>query len=120
MILGFEAAKWKGVVINLMHFGVSCRCILMNLKTAFQCSSHTVPMAISICYLQEIIFDWFLAKNMDSEHSTIPSLEWIRYQFLPRNPNSTSALHYTGRFSIKFGVQFKSHPGQCTIAVCYV
>jgi len=43
----------------------------------------------------------------------IPSEDWIRYQFWPKNPYSTSALHYTGRFSIEFGVKahqlWKSH-----------
>ena len=65
-----------------------------------------MPIAVSIRHLQGITSERLSAKTKESgEHVAIPSLEWIRYQFWPKNPYSTSALHYTGRFSIKFGVQ---------------
>ena len=35
----------------------------------------------------------------------IPSEEWVRLQFVPRNPNAHTALRYTGRFPIKFQLQ---------------
>jgi len=64
-----------------------------------------MPIAISIRHLQEIISDRLTAKNMDSgEHSVIPL---ACYQFWPRNHFSISALRYTGRFSVKFGVQLR-------------
>ena len=38
------------------------------------------------------------------EGTPIPSLEWVRLQFWPKTPSSSS-LHYTGRFKLKFVVQ---------------
>lgn len=47
------------------------------------------------------------------EGTPIPSLEWVRLQFWPKTPSSSS-LHYTGRFKLKFVVQQRqwrrSHP----------
>lgn len=39
------------------------------------------------------------------EGTLIPSNEWIRLQFWPTNPYSKVAVHYTGRFNLKFKVQ---------------
>ena len=36
----------------------------------------------------------------------IPSIEWLRLQFLPTDPNSSSAISYTGKLQVKFAVQF--------------
>lgn len=49
-----------------------------------------MPIAVSIRHLKEIISERLAAKNMDSVN--IPSVEWIRYQFWPKNPYSHSAL----------------------------
>lgn len=72
-----------------------------------------MPIAVSVQHLRDIISDR-LIKKFPGEEKEIPSLEWIRYQFWPRNPYSSSALRYTGRFAIKFGVKCrqmrKSHP----------
>lgn len=72
-----------------------------------------MPIAISVRHLRDIISDRLIQK-FPAEEKEIPSLEWIRYQFWPRNSYSSSALRYTGRFAIKFGVQCrqmrKSHP----------
>ena len=35
----------------------------------------------------------------------IPSMEWLRLQFLPTNPRAASAIHYTGCLEVKFAVQ---------------
>ena len=65
-----------------------------------------MPIAVSIRHLRDIISERLSAKTKESsEDVAIPSEEWIRYQFWPKNPYSASALRYTGRFSIKFGVQ---------------
>jgi hypothetical protein len=44
----------------------------------------------------------------------IPSDEWIRLQFLPKNPFAHAAIQYTGKFEIKYKVQTrvlrKEHP----------
>ena len=65
-----------------------------------------VPVTISIRELRDTISQRLVEKFPDKEKD-IPSLEWIRYQFWPRNPYSSSALCHTGRFSIKFGVQIR-------------
>ena len=47
------------------------------------------------------------------EGTPVPSLKWVRLQFWPKTPLSSS-LHYTGRFKLKFVVQQRqwrrSHP----------
>ena len=47
------------------------------------------------------------------EGTPVPSLKWVRLQFWPKMPSSSS-LHYTGRFKLKFVVQQqqwrRSHP----------
>lgn len=44
----------------------------------------------------------------------IPSVEWLRLQFWPKNPSLKAAVHHTGRFKVQFKVQQrqwrKSHP----------
>ena len=65
-----------------------------------------MPIAVSIRHLRDIISERLSAKTKESsEDVAIPSEEWIRYQFWPKNPYCASALRYTGRFSVKFGVQ---------------
>ena len=39
------------------------------------------------------------------ENTNIPSVEWLRLQFMPKNPSLASALEYTGKFPLKFRVQ---------------
>ena len=35
----------------------------------------------------------------------IPSSEWIRLQFFPRNPYSSASLRHTGRLNVRVAVQ---------------
>lgn len=63
-----------------------------------------MPIAISIRHLRDIISGCLVLK-FPGEEKDIPGLEWIRYQFWPRNPYSSSALRYTGNFAVKFGIQ---------------
>ena len=72
-----------------------------------------MPLAISIRDLREIIIKRLEAKY-DSLLPLIPCEEWIRLQFWPTNPTTAAAMHYTGRFNIKYQVQArqlrKDHP----------
>ena len=63
-----------------------------------------LPIAISIRDLRELICDR-LEKKFPNDSKPIPSDEWIRLQFWPRNSYSSSALRYTGRFQVKYSVQ---------------
>ena len=63
-----------------------------------------MPVAISIRHLRELISARLQQKFPDS-HNAVPSEEWVRLQFWPRNPYSTLALHHTGRFNVKYCVQ---------------
>ena len=71
-----------------------------------------MPIAISVCDLRNIIEERLHTKF--PEEPMLPSVEWIRLQFVPRNPYSSNSLRYTGRFDVKFAVQVrqlcKSHP----------
>ena len=57
-----------------------------------------LPFAISI---KELI-DRVKERNLGIK---VPSAEWIRLQFQPKNLSSEVAFSYTGRFAIKFQVQ---------------
>lgn len=71
-----------------------------------------MPIAISVGDLHDIIEERLHTKF--PEEPMLPSVEWIRLQFAPRNPYSSNSLRYTGRFDGKFAVQIrqlcKSHP----------
>ena len=54
-----------------------------------------MPVAISIRHLRDLISTRLKQKFPNTEF-VIPSEEWVRLQFWPRNPYSNSALHYTG------------------------
>jgi hypothetical protein len=75
-----------------------------------------MPIAISIRDLREIIINRLEAKYSVPlpPNVNIPSNEWIRLQFWPTNPTSIRAMHYTGRFNIKYQIQArqlrKNHP----------
>ena len=63
-----------------------------------------MPVAISVNHLREII-SGKLKEKFPQEDIPIPSLEWVRLQFLPRNPYATTALRYTGKFNVRYAVQ---------------
>ena len=50
-----------------------------------------MPVAISIRELRDTISQQLVEKFPDEEKDIL-SLEWIRYQFWPKNPHSLSAL----------------------------
>ncbi|GET65113.1 hypothetical protein GLOIN_2v1767477 [Rhizophagus irregularis DAOM 181602=DAOM 197198] len=75
-----------------------------------------MPLAMSVQHLHDIII-----KRLQNKFSTplpneiqIPCEEWIGLQFSPTNPIAASAIHYTGRFNVKFQIQTrllrKEHP----------
>lgn len=57
----------------------------------------------------------------DEDKQQCPSLEWIRLQFWPPNPYSSTALQYTSQFEPRFGVQAQqlrlSHPDSKYVSV---
>ena len=79
-----------------------------------------LPIAISVHDLHEIASER-LTKAFPGEEKPIPSDEWIRLQFWPRNPYTTTSLRYTGRFEVKYAVQArqmrKTHPDCRYVAV---
>ncbi len=76
-------------------------------------STIHMPTAISVGDLRDIISERLRTKFPEEEPS-LPSVEWLRLQFAPRNPYSSNSLRHTGRFDVKFAVQIrqlrKSHP----------
>ena len=77
-----------------------------------------MPVAISMSYLRETISSRLKQTNDDVP---IPSVEWMRLQFWPRNPYATTSLRHTGRFHVKYAVQCRQlrreHPDSKYIAV---
>jgi hypothetical protein len=75
-----------------------------------------MPIAISIRELRENITERLQIKHDEETFSTIPipSEEWIRLQFWPKNIYAKTSMQYTGRFEISYKVQSrllrKSHP----------
>ncbi|PKB96241.1 hypothetical protein RhiirA5_435175 [Rhizophagus irregularis] len=75
-----------------------------------------LPIAMSISDLKKIIIQKLESKYgapLNSE-ICIPSDEYIRLQFWPKNPATQTASQYTGRFNIKYKIQTrqlsKFHP----------
>ena len=68
-----------------------------------------MPFVISIRHLQEIITKR-LQRTFPESTPKIPCLECIRLQFWPANSYTNSALRYTGKFDVKFGVQVRQLP----------
>ena len=83
-----------------------------------------MPIAVSIRHLREVIIER-LMQRFPGQEKNIPSEEWIRLQFWPKNPFSCSALRHTGRFGVKFSVQIrqlrKDHPDAkyCSVILKY-
>ena len=79
-----------------------------------------LPIAVSVRDLRERIRECLL-KQFPGDSKPIPSEEWIRLQFWPRNPYANSALHYTGKFKVKYAVQVhqmrKSYPDSRYVAI---
>lgn len=79
-----------------------------------------MPVAISVNHLREII-SRRLQDRFTDEEVPIPSSEWIRLQFWPRNPYTATALRYTGKYDVKYAVQCQQlrheHPDSKYVAV---
>ncbi len=62
-----------------------------------------------------------LREKFPEEEIPVPSLEWIRLQFWPRNPYASTALKYTGSFNVRYAVQSRQlrheHPDSKYVAV---
>ena len=56
-----------------------------------------MPFALSVKHLRDIIVGHLKEKFPNTE-IPVQGLEWIRLQFLPRNPYSAVAQRHTGRF----------------------
>jgi hypothetical protein len=75
-----------------------------------------MPIAISVRDLREAVIEILKEKHDQEtfEKINIPSIEWIRLQFQPKNPYAKNAIQYTGQFNIEYKVQSrllrKSHP----------
>ena len=48
-------------------------------------------------------------KKWCSEDTPIPSLQWLRLQFWPRNVSLRTASTYTGRLKVKFMIQARQY-----------
>ncbi|CAB4406022.1 unnamed protein product [Rhizophagus irregularis] len=79
-------------------------------------STLYMPIVLSIRDLRKSIISRLqtrLGNPLPSEIN-IPSDEWIRVQFTPKNTLAHSAINYTGRFNIRYKVQArllrKDHP----------
>ena len=79
-----------------------------------------MPVAISVNHLREII-SRRLQDRFTDEEVPIPSSEWIRLQFWPRNPYTATALRYTGKYDVKYAVQCRQlrheHPDSKYVAI---
>ena len=79
-----------------------------------------MPVAISVSHLRETISSR-LKQKLPNDDVPIPSVEWMRLQFWPRNPYATTSLQHTGRFDVKYAVQcrqlHREHPDSKYVAV---
>ena len=69
-----------------------------------------MPVAISLHHLLDIVRSRIEQKHPGDESKLqVPSLEWLRLQFWPRNPYSSSSLRHTGQLHVdlKFRVQIQ-------------
>ena len=58
-----------------------------------------LPFAMSVEDLREQVMEKL------PPGSSAPSVSWIRLNFHPKNPYLKSAIHYTGKFNLKYSVQ---------------
>ena len=73
-----------------------------------QSASYYMPFATSVEDLRNQIIERLPAG------SPVPSTSWIRLNFEPNNPNTRSALNYTGQSPVKYAVQQSfTHTAHC-------
>jgi hypothetical protein len=67
-----------------------------------------IPYAISIRELRDRVITRLNTKYQGPplpDDVAVPSEEWIRLNFTPSNAYATKAMHYTGRFNVKYKMQ---------------
>ena len=80
---------------SLMHFGRSLAYNIEKLTSTMDDRRHSevphMPVIISLRHLLDIV-KWIEKKYPGDESKLqVPSLEWLRLQFWPRNPYSSSS-----------------------------
>ena len=94
----------KGQCSKYDTFWAECdKLLLESMSTAVddRRHSHITHMATAISVRD--LRDQVAARC--PEGTSIPSLEWIRLQFWPKNDHAKRALAHTGRFKVRFKVQ---------------
>ena len=86
------AAFWDGVASLLNE----------NALQAVDSRRHGTVCHLAVAFSVSDLRHQVVARNPGLE---VPSIEWIRLQFWPRNPFSFTSQKYTGRLNIKFMVQ---------------
>lgn len=81
-----------------------------------------MSVAVSLRHSRDLVKERLEKKYpADEDKQQCPSLEWIRLQFWPPNPYSSTALQHTSRFKLRFGVQVRqlsrSHPDSKYVSV---
>ena len=94
-------------VPGLMSFGQKWRdtSIKSLPKKDDMAISCTFPLLFAVEDLVHII------ASRVPEGSAIPTNEWVRLKFCPKDPTTARALHHTGRFAIKFAMQTRQIKG---------
>lgn len=79
-------------------------------------TSWISPLCVSLKDLMSKCEAKMVALFPESDENFVPSYEYFRIQFTPRNSRSHVAKRYYGRFDVKFGLQkrtlHKSHVDQ--------
>ena len=86
------AAFWDGVASLLNE----------NALQAVDSRRHGTVCHLAVAFSVSDLCNQVVSRNPGIE---VPSIEWIRLQFWPRNPFSFTSKKYTGRLNIKFMVQ---------------
>lgn len=78
--------------------------------------TYVSPLAPSLRALMDMSCEKMAKLFPGDKNNIVPSFEWFRRQFTPRNIYSRIASTYTGRFNATYGLQQrllrKSHPDQ--------
>lgn len=79
-------------------------------------TSWISPLCVSLRDLMDKCEDKMQQLFPESTMNYVPSKEYFRLQFTPRNPHTRASKRYYSRFDVKYGLQVrtlrKSHPDQ--------
>ncbi|XP_062557356.1 uncharacterized protein LOC134222229 [Armigeres subalbatus] len=79
-------------------------------------TSWISPLCVSLRDLMDICEEKMNQLYPGCPNNNVPSAEYFRLQFTPRNPRNRTAERYYSRFDIKYGLQVrtlrKAHPDQ--------